>query len=185
MRLVRLCGWHTQPRRPRPRRDVRRMSSRASGESTSQATHPSTSTSPRSRRHRRRPPPHRRPRHRHGKPARVSSPRPSSSATACFTAPAIQAPPRLGFLTRWLINRRNCVKGQRSSTVVSRLRATGDTLRSTPRLRALDLAAEDRGSGAPAGAQNWTVNSNGTITINGGCLDITGTTPPTALSSIE
>ena len=25
-----------------------------------------------------------------------------------------------------------------------------------------------------AAAQNWTVNSNGTITIDGGCLDITG-----------
>ena len=29
-------------------------------------------------------------------------------------------------------------------------------------------------------AQNWTVNSNGTLTIDGGCMDITGANYTTA-----
>ena len=34
-----------------------------------------------------------------------------------------------------------------------------------------------------AAAQNWTIESNGTIGINGSCLDITGGSTPTARSS--
>ena len=64
--------------------------------------------------------------------------------------------------------------------------------RSWPGVNSSDCVDNNNASGTPGnkvqiwacdgntGAQNWTVNSNGTLTIDGGCMDITGAKYSTA-----